>query len=739
MTREQVYEEWERRIKNLQPGAHLCCIYEREEEHQAILTPYLRYGLEQGEKVLYVVDALTAQEVLSYLHQDGFDPGPCLKRGQLAILTANESYTRGGIFDPDAMISLLRAETERALDEGYSALRVTGEMSWALRGLAGSKRLIEYESKLNEFFPGSKCLAICQYDRRRFGPEILLDVLATHPVAIVGTEVFENFYYMPPQDFLGPDPVRARLDNWLASLRERKRAEEELRKLSRAVEQSPATVVITNAEGTIEYVNPKFVKLTGYTTEEAIGQNPRILKSGRQPPEFYRKLWETITRGEEWQGEFLNRKKNGDFYWESALISPIRNGEGVITHFLGVKEDITDRKLAEEALRASEHRYRSLFENTIVGIVSSGPDGRIQSANPSIARILGYQSPSELIGKTAQVIWFDPRDRSRALEEAMVLGRLEPQELVLKKKDGTPIYALVSVTINRDQQGHLMGVTATLTDVTGRKLAEDALKEAHKELERRVEERTAELAQANALLRQEIEERKRAEEALRESENQLHHLSSQLLSAQEDERKSLAKELHDSIGQSLSAIKFGTENVLKQLPKRASKEIRQLQATVSMVQSAVEEVRRIQTDLHPPTLEDLGILATISWFCREFQTIYTGIPVEQSIDIEEEDVPDPLKIVIYRVMQEALNNIAKHSHADMVRLSLKKAKGTIRLTIEDNGQGFDLKRKPPPGSLHEGIGISSMKERIELSGGSFAIESKTGRGTMIQASWPESG
>lgn len=130
------------------------------------------------------------------------------------------------------------------------------------------------------------------------------------------------------------------------------RVEEQLRKLSHAVEQSPSTVVITNTAGNIEYANPKFTQLTGYTPGEAIGKNPRILKSGKTPPEEYKRLWETITAGGEWRGELCNRKKNGELYWEDVSISPIRNPEGVITHFVAVKEDITERKRAEEELKA---------------------------------------------------------------------------------------------------------------------------------------------------------------------------------------------------------------------------------------------------------------------------------------------------------------------------------------------------------------------------------------------------
>jgi sigma-B regulation protein RsbU (phosphoserine phosphatase) len=148
------------------------------------------------------------------------------------------------------------------------------------------------------------------------------------------------------------------LNGFILDITDRKAAEEELVKLYRAVEQSPATVVITDMRGTIEYVNPKFTRLTGYSYAEAMGKNPRILKSGEQGADFYRHLWETILDGREWRGEFHNRKKNGDYYWEFASISPIRDREGRVTHFVAVKEDVTERKLAEEALRVSEEQLR---------------------------------------------------------------------------------------------------------------------------------------------------------------------------------------------------------------------------------------------------------------------------------------------------------------------------------------------------------------------------------------------
>ncbi|NJN93075.1 MAG: PAS domain S-box protein [Anaerolineales bacterium] len=142
----------------------------------------------------------------------------------------------------------------------------------------------------------------------------------------------------------------------------RKQTEEKLNKLSQAVEQSASTIVITNKQGYIEYANPRFTETTGYTIEEALGQHTRILKSGQTTAEEYKQLWQTITTGQQWRGEFLNKKKSGELYWESASISPIQNADGEITHFLAVKEDITEHKQAEAALRNSEAVQRAILD-----------------------------------------------------------------------------------------------------------------------------------------------------------------------------------------------------------------------------------------------------------------------------------------------------------------------------------------------------------------------------------------
>jgi signal transduction histidine kinase len=264
-----------------------------------------------------------------------------------------------------------------------------------------------------------------------------------------------------------------------------------------------------------------------------------------------------------------------------------------------------------------------------------------------------------------------------------------------------------------------------------RRQAEELLRRSLEELEIRVQERTAELTKANEALRAKIAEHRRAEKALRESENRLRLLSFQLLTIQERERKRVAQELHDGIGQRLAAIKFRVENAMQQQGKRKIKAKGEfIELIIPMIQESVEEVRRIQLDLRPPILDDLGILAVIGWFCREFQKVYPAIRIEKGIEIQEDEVSVPLKTIMYRVMQEAMNNVAKHSQANLVRLSLKKSRNRIEFVIEDNGIGFDLEKSKT------GFGVGSMKERIEQSDGTFTVESIKGRGTVIHASWP---
>lgn len=231
-------------------------------------------------------------------------------------------------------------------------------------------------------------------------------------------------------------------------------------------------------------------------------------------------------------------------------------------------------------------------------------------------------------------------------------------------------------------------------------------------------------------------ERAKTLEALRRSERQLRILSSKLMDAHENERKRIAHELHDSIGASLTAVKFGLERELGRAQSGdANLDQALINQLVNTVEITIKDVKRIYGNLRPLVLDDLGVVPAVRSLIRQFSEVRPQVAFSQDFLIEEDRIPDPLKIVIYRVCQEALNNISKHSKATEVELSLARKANTIALFIRDNGRGFDLKNV----TLEEnrtGLGLESMKDRVELSGGSFTIISNKAKGTTIKAVWP---
>jgi len=474
----RVMEDSYRVITGLEPGDHLCCLYETEEEHRAMLTPFLRQGLERGEKVVYIVGPRTAEDVLGYLQDDGLEVEPYLARGQLVILTRAEPYMREGVFDPEGMIALLRAETERALADGYPALRVTSEMAWALGGLRGSERLIEYEAGLNEFFPGSKCLAMCQYDQRRFAPEVLLNVLRTHPLAVVGTVVYDNFYHIPPAELLSGDLPAAELRHWLANLAERKWAEEVLRASVRqwqnTLDAINDAVCLLDLKGRFLQCNEAMRELLGKPSSEIMGRTCWELMHGTSEPIDgcpIVRMWETHHR----ETSVLPR---GD-RWLEVVVDPLLDETGALIGTVHIMADITERKRAEEALRESEERYRSLVEASPDAITLTDLDTNIIMANQRAALLHGYQNVEEMLSSVTDASdLIAPEDRQRAIANAqktLETGSVRNIEYTLVRKDGTTFPAELSASLIVDADGNPKAFTAVTRDITERKRAEEQL------------------------------------------------------------------------------------------------------------------------------------------------------------------------------------------------------------------------------------------------------------------------
>jgi PAS domain S-box-containing protein len=542
------------------------------------------------------------------------------------------------------------------------------------------------------------------------------------------------------------------LNTAITNITDRKQAEDSLCKALESSEHSEEQfrsvvetaidgIITVDDRGKIIFWNPQAEQMFGYRAQEIIGKPVAIIIPERFREKHKKALEKAASpKQRKLTGNIIEQvglRKNGSEFPLELSLANWETKEGIF--FTAIIRDISERKQAEKelhatrdeleqrvdartaelgkaniqlrkqineceraqlALRESELKYATLVEDALIGVYII-LDEKIEFANDKFADIYGY-SKEELIGMDSlDLVYPDDRPLVKKLREKRLKGEKAPAEYESRglKKNGDIIWVMRSFSqITYKGRPAISGVVA------------------------------------------DISKRRQAQEALRKSDKELRVLSNQLLSAEEKERKRIARELHDSIGQALSAIKFSVENAL--LEQRAAAnpiELGSLEAVIPLTQKTIEEVRRIVKDLRPSILDDLGILATIRWFCREFQNVYAGIRIETKIDIEENQVPLYLKTTIYRIMQEALNNVAKHSKAKFVHLQLLKTKSGMHLNIHDNGRGFNLEQAMALQTSRRGFGLASMRERAELSGAAFEINSAKGQGTTIHIAWPATG
>jgi PAS domain S-box-containing protein len=278
----------------------------------------------------------------------------------------------------------------------------------------------------------------------------------------------------------------------LRDITERRHAEQELRKLYRAMMQSPAIVMITDRQGIIEYVNPKFTETTGYLPVEVLGKNPSILKSGKTSPEEYKKIWESITAGKEWHGEFINRKKNGELYHEASSIAPVADLEGTITHFVAVMEDITERKLAEEALRESEALFRVIFDQAFQLMGLMNPDGTLIKINRKAAEFIETEE-SDVLGKHFwETPWWthspEQQERLRIAVNAAAQGEFARFEATHRTPAGEFVWVDFSLKPVTDQDGRVIYLVPEGRDISAFKQAQEKIELLNSDLASRAAE-----------------------------------------------------------------------------------------------------------------------------------------------------------------------------------------------------------------------------------------------------------
>lgn len=517
---------------------------------------------------------------------------------------------------------------------------------------------------------------------------------------------------------------------------ERKRSEEALLKLSSAVEQTADNVIITDREGIIEYVNPAFEKITGYSRDEVTGRTPRLLKSGKHDQAFYEKVWNTILSGNTYRDDFINRKKNGDLYYEEKTITPIKNAEGQITHFVSTGKDITERVQAFNELeqrveertreiqqlytqteqarrglaalyRADEYLYRHLrldqvlqaLVDVVIDILDADKAsvqvwdeerGRLvvraaRNYSPEmIAMMSGYVPGDGISGTVFQT------GEPVAVEDARFAN---PPANTIATAEG--IYSVLSVPLKIGDK--IFGVFGM--DYCQPRSFSDEDKRLFKALAQR-----AARAIENARLYEQAEQ-----------------------AAALEERQRLARELHDSITQSLYSL------MLMAGAGRRLSESGELEAAKDQIirigetaQQALKEMRLMVYEMRPLALHTVGLIEALQ---QRLDAVEKRAGIQTHLQVQGQiNLPARVEEELYRIAQEALNNALKHAAATITQVELNANGEYVSLEVSDNGKGFDL---DDTGQLR-GIGLDSMRERAKYLLANLVIKSTLGEGTTVR-------
>lgn len=399
--------------------------------------------------------------------------------------------------------------------------------------------------------------------------------------------------------------------------------------------------------------------------------------------------------------EVLLERPDGSRVTVVVNIRPLTNQDGKVTGAINCFYDITERQEAER-VRA---RLASIVESSEDAIISKDLNGVIMSWNHGAERLFGY-TEKEAVGQSITMLI--PADRAN--EEPKILERIrhgesiEHYETVRRRKDGRLLDISLTVSPIADANGRIVGASKIARDITDRKRAEEALRENRDNLERTVEHRTA---------------------ALRE-------LSSSLLRAQDNERRRISRELHDSVGQYLASAKMSLES----LPRSTEKEIHSYESLMTSLDKCVTETRTISYLLHPPLLDECGLNSALTWYVEGFAT-RSGIQVNLNIPRDLQRLTGGLELVLFRIVQESLTNIHRHSQSLSVDIQLKIGVDDVVLQVRDHGQGIPIEKLEQFKSNGTGVGVGlrSMRERISEVGGRFEIESDKS-GTLIRVAVP---
>jgi PAS domain S-box-containing protein len=489
--------------------------------------------------------------------------------------------------------------------------------------------------------------------------------------------------------------------NFMSDVTERMRVEEALKeselRYRTLVEHSNDLISEVGSDGHLLYLSPNHKTIIGYEPAERLGRN--IFENVH--PDDLPVISNAVETGKQSgysKVTYRYRHKDGQWMWLESSGRTYLSKEGE-QRAVVVSRDITERKRTEDALRQAEGKYRNLFENAIEGIFQTTPEGAFISANPALARIHGYDSPEELIHTVTDIgaqLYVDSSLRSeltRLLTEREVVRGFEAQ---VYSKDGSRIWISLNIKAVHDTDGRLLLYEGTIQDIT---------------------------------------ERKRTEEKVRLYEEQLRSLISELSLVEEKERRRIATDLHDHIGQILALAKIKLESLRETASSTGL--AMPLDTIREMIEQAIHYTRTLTFELSPPVLYELGFEAAVEWLTEQIQEQH-GILVDFEDDLQPKPLNNELRILLFKAVRELVINIVKHAQAQRAKVSIRRDGKHIHVLIRDDGYGFDPFKDDPSGKMN-GFGLFSIRERLKHFGGSFEIESNPGHGTRVTLVAPLNG
>ena len=473
----------------------------------------------------------------------------------------------------------------------------------------------------------------------------------------------------------------------------RRQAEDELRFLSSITENTTDAIMVTGTDFRITYINKVGEQFFGYTLAELKDQTPSLFNADPQAESIQQQIYETVTRGDTYLGESLNRRKDGSTFYCEYKVMPLRGSDGRIRSYFSVQRDISERKHSEEVLRQSEETFRRTFAAipSPAYIWARQEDGRLTLDRFNLAaEAITHGRIREFQGIDVDRLYADRPDFARKIRLAMEHGQALNEEVKYRyQSTGEERWLVVDYVPTAP--GRVMVIT------------------------------------------RDVSERKEAEAKLLAYQEQLRALTSELTLIEERERRRIASDLHDQIGQNLALCKLKVAALEKEPgadPLRS-----ELSAVRRLLECSIQDARSLIFDLSPPILYELGFLAALEWLADRITDQYR-VQVEFENQAGDLRLETDRGVILFQVVRELLVNVGKHSRAPRAKVIVAQGEGVLRVQVNDDGQGFDASRAYDPKERAGGFGFFSIRERLNYLGGAIEIRSKPGVGTQIFLTLP---